>query len=1021
MPVEKLELEVTIDDRGAISTVKRFGKAVEEAMAPGPVDRQARAFQALMDRLEPARAASERYRREHQMLVNAYVSGQIPMDRMRAATRALTAEQHQASAATTSWTSSLGKWALGIAAGYLSFQGLMMAVRQFAGFVRESVKASEEADAIDTQLNATLARRGEMTNRIKGAIEAYAGQLQKTTRFEDDAAKAAMNRMLQMGAKQADLNRLLTLSADVAIAKNVDLVTAAQAVGAAAAGRTRQLAMLVGADTELAKSAAATLALVQERVGGAAAADIETYTGKVEQAKAAWGNLQEAVGNTITQNEQLRTIMAAVVLEIQRLTEWLSKNGDAAELANLSVRLLGATVASLGFNMGLLVARTGALLQPIYLLAGAAEVAAQAFLMLAAAKRGDLAALTEASVAYVKAKDDLLRLAISGNAVTRAGDAMIASSFRVAGALFDEGKAAGAAANATAAGREKASKVLADGEALLAKYRASGAEAAAKEAEKLAQFALSAGSLSVKLKQAENAMAQLQAAEMAGLLTHAEAAVALEKQGAAVDALRARLSAASALAPAAYKALFATPMVPKPTVPVLEMPQLPPQTITVQTGFSFEQEAQAMAAGLQAEAQGAAQFQETLRQMDTEALVAYRAHLDGMLAATADAQATKEALLAGTDQEIEARAQEHWARLGQIQQQAAGALGFDLAANLMAMLDQWKQYDAMVEDDVMSAGEAIVLKWSQVLGMLGGIMGQIAAGMNVTSKHDFERQKGLQRAAVIMSAGAAIMAAWAGAFSSTPFPPAAAALAAVATALIVAQAALQLSKINSQQFNPPSAKGFAEGTRYVPQTGYALLHEGEKVVPARDAERVSGGRAIAVYAAPQGPVIPASAQAVPWVAHDTERLREVERSSAVVNLREFRESRMEQVTAPAMPSMPQAARFQPAIPPMAPEMDRAVAASRLPVPAGAPLHTGPSDHPALPRFVRPGASSREFSGAGPTSIANVSHTTHKRENNVTHHHHYDFSNSWWDEPSLRLRITDMVDETHKRGYREAAS
>ena len=109
---------------------------------------------------------------------------------------------------------------------------------------------------------------------------------------------------------------------------------------------------------------------------------------------------------------------------------------------------------------------------------------------------------------------------------------------------------------------------------------------------------------------------------------------------------------------------------------------------------------------------------------------------------------------------------------------------------------------------------------------------------NHMMKQNFENQKAMSISMAGIQMAMAIMGAWSGAFSSIPFPPAAAILAGVMTALIAATGAIEIAAIASQKFTP-----YETGSWDVPTTGPALLHGGEIVTPRPLADSIRSGDA----------------------------------------------------------------------------------------------------------------------------------------------------------------------------------
>lgn len=191
------------------------------------------------------------------------------------------------------------------------------------------------------------------------------------------------------------------------------------------------------------------------------------------------------------------------------------------------------------------------------------------------------------------------------------------------------------------------------------------------------------------------------------------------------------------------------------------------------------------------------------------------------------------AIIESANRDMEKKARDSYSRMIQDLQNTLSQMGMGLTAAFARGVEDIKK--ALTETtDATSGAVTHYASAQEAFGagfkMMGTMSGQLASMMSVNSKADFDRQKDLQKASVAMNLASGIMSIWA---QNAGIPFVGVPMATALTALIVAEAGVQMGMINSQKYTPPTtAKGFAIGTGYVPQTGYALLHEGEGVIPA---------------------------------------------------------------------------------------------------------------------------------------------------------------------------------------------
>ncbi len=170
-----------------------------------------------------------------------------------------------------------------------------------AGLGYEMVKAIEaasESEAAEKRLTTALGFRSQ-------ALLDQAGALQKTTAFEDDAIVGAQALIAAYVKDESQIKAATKATLDLAAAKGMDLQSAAELVAKSLGTETNALARQ-GVEVEGAIGSAQRLESLTNNIarlfGGQAAAQAETFSGKVAQLKNAFGDLQEEIGFVITKN-----------------------------------------------------------------------------------------------------------------------------------------------------------------------------------------------------------------------------------------------------------------------------------------------------------------------------------------------------------------------------------------------------------------------------------------------------------------------------------------------------------------------------------------------------------------------------------------------------------------------------------------------------------------------------------------------------------------------------------------------
>lgn len=166
-------------------------------------------------------------------------------------------------------------------------------------FATDSVQAFAEAETAQVRLNFAFEKFPALVGGNVDALRKLNTELQKTTRFEDDAIAAAQGTLAQYDLTAQQLTELTPLMLDYAAATGRDVSTAAEDLGKALLGQGRAL-KAVGIDFQDAGNPAANyaqlIAGLSEKVQGFAEKDADTLAGKLDTIKNRFGDVQEVFG-----------------------------------------------------------------------------------------------------------------------------------------------------------------------------------------------------------------------------------------------------------------------------------------------------------------------------------------------------------------------------------------------------------------------------------------------------------------------------------------------------------------------------------------------------------------------------------------------------------------------------------------------------------------------------------------------------------------------------------------------------
>lgn len=201
--------------------------------------------------------------------------------------------------------SSLVSSTAAMAAGAISLAALVSGLKS-------AVTASAEQEAALNRLRVALAELGPEAEGVVRALEEQANVLQQNTAFSDDAVNAAQARIAAFTNEEATIKLLTKASADLAAARNIDLVSASDTLIKAFIGEGTALKRL-GIDVDGAAGSMERLESVArgvtEAFGGQAAAQLDTASGAFGRLRNALGEVAEATGDVATKSDTVRNLI----------------------------------------------------------------------------------------------------------------------------------------------------------------------------------------------------------------------------------------------------------------------------------------------------------------------------------------------------------------------------------------------------------------------------------------------------------------------------------------------------------------------------------------------------------------------------------------------------------------------------------------------------------------------------------------------------------------------------------------
>ena len=200
---------------------------------------------------------------------------------------------------------SLGKSALAAAGGFFAARGIISGIQSVIALEREQTLAVKK-------LETALGKNSK-------ALQEQASALQQVTTFGDETIIQAQAMLAMFIKDEEQLKKATIATLDLAAAKGMDLVQAADLVGKSVGSSTNALARY-GVSAEGAAGSTERLDSIVEGMtrffGGQATAVVDTMAGSMDQMSNAVGDVGELIG------EMLAPAVTDLAKEVKYLAEW---------------------------------------------------------------------------------------------------------------------------------------------------------------------------------------------------------------------------------------------------------------------------------------------------------------------------------------------------------------------------------------------------------------------------------------------------------------------------------------------------------------------------------------------------------------------------------------------------------------------------------------------------------------------------------------------------------------------------
>lgn len=187
--------------------------------------------------------------------------------------------------------------------------GAALVIKSFKAL---TAAASQQEDAIN-KLNASLRVSGEFSEATSQDLQDFASQLQRTTLFGDETTLAMLALAQSFGFSAEQSKVAVEAATELSVAAGIQLTEAVRRVGRTISGSVADVSKFAIGIKSLTKEELAAGKAANELVkalGGGAAAQIRTFSGRTTQLSNNMGDLTEVFGDTIIKSDKLKDSIA---------------------------------------------------------------------------------------------------------------------------------------------------------------------------------------------------------------------------------------------------------------------------------------------------------------------------------------------------------------------------------------------------------------------------------------------------------------------------------------------------------------------------------------------------------------------------------------------------------------------------------------------------------------------------------------------------------------------------------------
>lgn len=238
---------------------------------------------------------------------------------------------------------SMFQQAMGTMAGFVGGQIVIGAFNMakdaalsfFNTLITDGIAAAQVQEDAINQLNTQLALNGNFSKEASQDMQQFAADLQKVSTVGDETTLQMLALASTFGKSNEETKKLVTAATELSAATGLSLEGSIKNLGKTYAGLTGELGEslpIIRTLTAEQLKAGGALDLIINRFGGSAAAKVQTFSGLQAQLSNSFGDLTETIGEVVTKNQVLLSVMAELNKIMNQTNDSVHENQNAMQI-----------------------------------------------------------------------------------------------------------------------------------------------------------------------------------------------------------------------------------------------------------------------------------------------------------------------------------------------------------------------------------------------------------------------------------------------------------------------------------------------------------------------------------------------------------------------------------------------------------------------------------------------------------------------------------------------------------------